>query len=59
MGDPQEASTRAALNYLEGVTCTPISASGGFTTEALREEPRALLTPDRPTVAQRNLPGSF
>jgi carboxyl-terminal processing protease len=59
MGDPQEASTRIALNYLEGVACTPLTASGGFTTEALREEPRELLIPARPTVAQRNLPGSF
>jgi carboxyl-terminal processing protease len=59
MGDPQEASTRTALNYLEGVACTPLTASGGFTTEGVREEPRELVTPDRPTVAQRNLPGSF
>jgi C-terminal processing protease CtpA/Prc len=60
MGDPNEASTRAALNFIEGVSCAPITASaGGIATQAVREAPRELLTPAQPTVVQRNLPGSF
>ena len=51
-GDPQEASTARALDFLAGRTCTPISASAAKT-------PRALLTPDRPTTAQREVPGLF
>ncbi|MDB5691215.1 MAG: peptidase [Alphaproteobacteria bacterium] len=59
MGDPQEASTRAALDYLGGASCTPITAGGGITAQGQREEPRELLMPDRPSVQQRNLPGSY
>jgi carboxyl-terminal processing protease len=60
MGDPQEASTKAALDYLAGVACTPITASsGGITAQGVREAPLELVTPARPTVAQRNLPGSY
>jgi carboxyl-terminal processing protease len=60
MGDPNEASTKAALDYLAGVSCTPITAgSGGITAQGTREAPLELVTPARPTVAQRNLPGSY
>jgi carboxyl-terminal processing protease len=55
-GDPQEASTRAALNYLAGRSCTPI---GGQGTLALRTAPREALTPERPSAAQREVPGLF
>ena len=52
LGDPLEASTARALDFLAGRTCTPISASAA-------KAPRALLTPDRPTTAQREVPGLF
>jgi C-terminal processing protease CtpA/Prc len=57
MGDPQEASTRAALNFLQGKSCTPISASASA--QAVGTGPRKLLQPDRPSVAQRDVPGLF
>jgi C-terminal processing protease CtpA/Prc len=58
LGDPQEGSTRQALDFLAGRACTPIatgtsaalSASGGR---------RELLSPTRPTTAQREVPGLF
>lgn len=59
MGDPREASTRVALDFLAGRSCAPISAGGGITPQALREGTRELLTPDRPNEQQRILPGSF
>ena len=43
MGDPQEASTKAALDYLAGCACTPITASsGGISAQGLREQPLEL-----------------
>lgn len=57
LGDPQEASTRAALDFLAGRSCTaiakddaPISAAGTR---------RELMAPERPSVAQREVPGLF
>lgn len=60
LGDATEASTRAALDFLAGRTCTPITA-GGQTSQALRvaEPARELLTPDTPGTAQREVPGLF
>jgi C-terminal processing protease CtpA/Prc len=59
LGDPQEASTRAALDFLAGKVCTPISAAaGGITAQSVREQ-RELLTPRRPSVVQREAPGTF
>ena len=52
LGDPQETSTARALDFLAGRTCTPISASAA-------KAPRTLLSPDRPTTAQREVPGLF
>ncbi len=57
MGDPQEASTRAALDFLQGKSCTPISATASA--QAAGDGPRKLLQPDRPSVAQRDVPGLF
>jgi hypothetical protein len=57
LGDPQEASTRAALDFLAGRSCTRIA--GGRTGQALRAGPRELLTPERPNTAQREVPGLF
>ena len=58
LGDPQEASTRQALDFLAGRSCTRIS-SGGLSTQAVREGRRDLVIPDRPTAAQREVPGLF
>ena len=58
LGDPAEASTRAALNFLQGVACTKIS-SGEVTAQSAGGARRDLLTPDRPTTQQRETPGSF
>ena len=60
MGDPQEASTRAALDFLAGRSCTRIGGTGQ-TGQSVREgtERRELLTPERPTTVQREVPGSF
>jgi len=57
LGDPAEASTRAALDFLQGKACTRISG-GGITTQALRER-RELLTPERPSAVQHEVPGAF
>lgn len=61
LGDPNEASTRQALDYLAGRSCVPIgTASSALRTSApaLRPE-RDLLTPRRPSAAQREVPGLF
>ncbi|TPG15692.1 S41 family peptidase [Sphingomonas oligophenolica] len=58
LGDPREASTRTALDYLEGKSCTPIPASP-VSASALTTGKRQLLTPEHPTTAQRETPGLF
>lgn len=61
LGDATEGSTRAALDFLAGRTCTPITASGQAS-QSLRvqdESARELLTPDAPDTAQREVPGLF
>jgi len=55
LGDPNEASTRAALDFIAGRSCTAIAGS---------QSPQAagaqhLLIPEHPTTAQREMPGSF
>jgi carboxyl-terminal processing protease len=70
LGDPQEASIAAALNFLGGRSCTPISSSrtaigqGGptqsDTTFGGADMPaREPLQPRRPGPAQHELPGLF
>ncbi len=62
LGDPQEGSTRAALNYLAGQSCTPIApvlASGVQRQSSVRAPAQQLLSPERPDPMQRDLPGSF
>ncbi len=56
LGDPQEASVRQALDYLAGRSCTPFGS--GATTQSVGSQ-RTLLTPERPTPAQREAPGTF
>ncbi len=59
MGDPAEGSTRQALDYLAGKPCTPIpvTATAALSTDGGGR--RLLLTPSRPTTAQRDVPGLF
>lgn len=62
LGDPQEASTRAALNYLAGQSCTPIAAavaSGEQRPSSLRGPGQRLLSPEQPNPMQRDVPGAF
>lgn len=70
LGDPAEASIAAALDFLAGRVCTPISGAGadnvaGGLNEAQRERigldlpEREALMPRRPNAAQRELPGLF
>jgi C-terminal processing protease CtpA/Prc len=58
-GDPQEASIRAALDFLAGRQCTPIGSSATAQSLSAGAGKRELLTPAQPTPAQRELPGSF
>lgn len=58
LGDANEASVRGALDFLAGRSCTAI-ASGGQGSQSLRDSGRRLLTPDAPSVAQREVPGVF
>lgn len=69
-GDPREASTAVALDFLAGRACTPITASGAGniaagTTAAqsaragLDLPQRRMLQPERPNAAQFEIPGLF
>lgn len=57
-GDPQEASIRASLDFLAGRPCTRIAAASGITTHSIKER-LELLTPERPSTVQREVPGAF
>ena len=64
LGSPLEASTRSALDFLAGRSCTPITATAGTQSAQSRSatppaRPLELLTPDKPDTAQREVPGSF
>lgn len=63
LGDPAEASVRTALGFIGGQSCTPI-APGTAALSASAERTaapagRRLVTPDRPSPSQREVPGSF
>lgn len=63
LGDPTEASTRAALDFIAGRSCSPITggAPGTGTNAGARmlSGSRELVSPLRPTPSQRELPGTF
>ncbi|MES2290173.1 MAG: S41 family peptidase [Pseudomonadota bacterium] len=61
LGDATEASTRAALDFLAGRACTPITAGGqtGQSLKVANDISRELLTPATPDTAQREVPGLF
>jgi phage gpG-like protein len=70
-GDPREASIAAALDFLAGRACTPITGSAGSTAAASGLTPaqrtrigldlpkRRPLETDTPNAAQREMPGLF
>lgn len=59
LGSPLESSTRSALDFLEGKSCTRIGSATAEAGALAVSGRRELLTPDRPTIAQREVPGSF
>lgn len=59
LGDPQEGSTRQALDFLAGRSCTRISAGTSAQSVSERELQGDLLKPERPSTAQREVPGLF
>lgn len=59
MGDPQERSTRQALDYLAGRPCTAIASGTSSALSVGASGRRDLLTPVRPSPAQREVPGLF
>ena len=58
LGDASEASLRAALDFVEGKPCSAGAIASGEQT-AQSANRRELLTPFRPTVAQREVAGLF
>jgi len=58
MGDPRETSTSVALDALAGRACTPIEIPSRPLSNVTADR-RDPLLPDRPTAAQRDLPGTF
>ncbi len=61
MGDPREASTRAALDFLQGKSCTPITASASTGVTAQAAGGREPIVRDLQTLspAQRDVPGLY
>ena len=59
LGDPQEAMIRTALDFLAGRQCTPISSSAMAKGSNAAAVAGQMLTPFRPSAAQRELPGTF
>ncbi|MCU6454450.1 peptidase S41 [Sphingomonas sp. A2-49] len=62
LGDPREASTRSALDFLQGKSCTAITASAGAEARAMSVPAvQEALMPSGPDVstAQREVPGLF
>ena len=65
LGDPNEASISAALDFLAGRPCSPISGESTQRTASIDRVGSAtfnrqqLLQPEQPTPAQREVPGLF
>ncbi|MES3109384.1 S41 family peptidase [Sphingomonas aurantiaca] len=59
LGDPLESSTRQALNFLAGRSCTPITGDASARSLRTSTARQDLLIPDRPKTAQRDVPGLF
>lgn len=58
-GDPQEASIRAALNFLAGRSCTPIQATASVAQQGGGRSGPPLLEARQPNAAQHEVPGLF
>lgn len=64
LGDAREASVRAAIDFLAGASCTTriatasVGAAARGSNARVAAEPE-MLVPDRPTAAQREMPGLF
>ncbi|WP_327195162.1 S41 family peptidase [Sphingomonas sp. LH128] len=61
MGDPREDSTRVALQFLSGQSCTPIVGQSMARMAVMPDtsEKRDILAPARPNTPQREVPGLF
>jgi C-terminal processing protease CtpA/Prc len=59
LGDPQEASLRAALDFVAGRSCTPIALAQSAQSTASGNERRLLPAPKNASTAQREVPGLF
>lgn len=59
LGDVAEASIARAVDFLAGRSCAPITAGAGKSLAAPAASAPALLTPEQPTVPQREVPGLF
>lgn len=59
LGDPQEASLRAALDFVAGRSCTPIPLAQSAQNINSRNERRVLPAPINASTAQREVPGLF
>ncbi len=59
LGDPQEASLRTALDFVAGRSCTAISFEATSQSSAKNIERRLMPLPQNPTVAQREVSGSY
>jgi len=59
LGDPQEASLRAALDFVAGRSCTPIPIAQSAQSTAAANERRLLPAPTNASTAQREVPGLF
>lgn len=59
LGDPLEASLRTALDFVAGRSCTPVAIGQSKQSTAQRNERRVLPLPQNPSVAQREVTGSF
>ncbi|MGK6322806.1 S41 family peptidase [Sphingomonas sp. DT-51] len=59
LGDPVEASTRTALDFIAGRSCTPITGSAATRSAGLLTPATRPLTVARRNAAQRDQPGLF
>ncbi|MFN7718768.1 MAG: S41 family peptidase [Sphingomonadaceae bacterium] len=59
LGDPQEASLRAALDFVAGRSCTPIPIAQSAQSTNSGNERRLLPAPTNASTAQREVPGLF
>lgn len=59
LGDPNEASIKAALDFLGGRTCTPMSRPTGTIGAMAASPARKALAPEGGSTAERELPGLY